>query len=268
MAYPDLTEQSWANLTSLDGRRAVVTGGAAGLGRQIASRLLDAGASVVLGDLDASAAEKTAKELSEGDRRAFGASVDVADAASVEALADTAVAQLGGIDIWVNNAGIYPRGSILDIDDDAWRRVMSINLDGAFYGSRAAARRMVDGGHPGVIINLVSTAAFDASAGANGAHYVASKHAVAGLTKSIAVQLAPQGIRAISVAPTLSRTPGVQVDLDSPVGPMLEAYGDMIPAGRLGVPDDVARVVAFAASDLAAFVSGSTLAADGGDLAR
>lgn len=268
MVYPDLTDHPYDALVSLAGKRAVVTGGAAGLGRQISSRLAEAGAAVLIGDLDGAAAERTAGELSTGGRGVVAAGVDVADAASVEALADRAVTELGGIDVWVNNAGIYPRGSILDISDEDWHLVMRINLDGTFYGSRAAARRMVAAGSPGVIINLVSTGAFNASNGANGAHYIASKHGVAGLTKSIAVQLAGQGIRAVAIAPTLSRTQGVQKDYDAGAGEMLDAYGAGLPAGRLGVPDDVARVVAFAASDLGSFISGSTLAADGGDLAR
>lgn len=268
--YPDFTQHTYAQLVSLEGRRVVVTGAAAGIGRRIAERLVEADASVLIGDLDQAAAEKTAEELNTatGAERAFGGRVDVGDNAAVEALAALAVERLGGIDAWVNNAGVYPRGSILDIEPDTWRKVMSINLDGAYYGARAAARHMVDGGIQGVIVNMVSTSAFDAANGANGAHYVASKHGVAGLTKSISVQLAPHGIRAVAVAPTLSRTPGVQVDLDSEFGSVLEAYGAGLPSERLGLPDDVARVVVFAVSDLGSFVSGSTILADGGDLAR
>jgi NAD(P)-dependent dehydrogenase (short-subunit alcohol dehydrogenase family) len=267
--YPDHSDKPYAQLVSLEGRRVVVTGGAAGLGEQIVRRLVEAGAHVVIGDLDLTAAEALAAELNVGDAKvAMGAYVDVADHTAVESLADLAVERLGGIDAWVNNAGVYPRGSILDIDPDTWRRVMAINLDGTYYGSRAAARRMVDAEVQGVIVNMVSTSAFDAANGANGAHYVASKHGVAGLTKSIAVQLAPQGIRAIAIAPTLSRTPSVQLDYDAGFGDVLDAYGAGLPSGRLGVADDVARVVVFAVSDLASFVSGSTIAADGGDLAR
>jgi NAD(P)-dependent dehydrogenase (short-subunit alcohol dehydrogenase family) len=268
--YSDHSDTPYADLVSLAGRRVVVTGAAAGLGQQIVRRLVEAGARVVIGDLDVSAAEALAAELNAGTDRetAIGAHVDVADHAGVEALADLAVDRFGGIDAWVNNAGVYPRGSVLDIDPDTWRRVMAINLDGTYYGSRAAARRMVDSDIHGVIVNIVSTSAFDAANGANGAHYVASKHGVAGLTKSIAVQLAPQGIRAIAIAPTLSRTPSVQLDYDAGFGDVLDAYGAGLPSGRLGVADDVARVVVFAVSDLASFVSGSTIAADGGDLAR
>jgi len=267
--YPDQSTRSYTQLVSLEGRRVVVTGGAAGLGRQIAARLIEAGARVVIADLDLEAAQQAAEELgSAAPGRAFGAHVDVADYASVDALGDRATDVLGGIDAWVNNAGVYPRGSILDIEPATWRKVMAINLDGAYYGSRVAAQRMVESGVEGVIVNMVSTSAFDAANGANGAHYVASKHGVAGLTKSISVQLAPHGIRAIAVAPTLSRTPSVQADYDAGAGQMLDAYGAGLPSGRLGVPDDVARVVVFAVSDLASFVSGSTLLVDGGDLAR
>lgn len=267
MAYSDFTSRSLADLVSLSGRTAVVTGGAIGIGQAIASRLAEAGATVVIGDLDAAKAVETAAALP-GDGAHLGIALDVMDHGSVTALADEAVTKTGRLDIWVNNAGIYPSNGVLDIGDDEWMRVMDLNVRGTFFGAREAALRMEP--NRGVIINIVSTAAFNASNGANPAHYVASKHAVAGLTKSLAVELGSRGIRAVGIAPTLTETPGVQAkrDVGQEVRDALEQYGRALPLGRLGLPDDLARVVLFAASDLAGFVSGSVIPVDGGDLAR
>lgn len=126
---------------------------------------------------------------------------------------------------------------------------------------------MIAAKRPGVIVNISSTAAFTVGGG-NPAHYVASKHGVAGLTKSLAVELGKHNIRAVSIALTLSETPGVAYKREvENLGDVLDAYGANLPLGRTGRPDDVARAVLFAASDLAAFVTGITLPADGGDLA-
>lgn len=155
--------------------------------------------------------------------------------------------------------------------DEQWRTVLAVNLDGAFTGAREAAKRMVEGGTPGVIVNITSTASFR-SHGAGLAHYVASKHGLHGLTKSLAVELAPYGIRVLAVAPTAVDTPGVEVlragAAAAGVGDIVEQLAATLPLGRIGVADDIARVVLFCASDLAAFMTGSTLVVDAGDLVR
>lgn len=268
MSYIDVSERSLSNLISLRGRTAVVTGGAAGIGRAISKRLAEAGATLVIGDLDEAKAKETAAEFASFGGKHLGASLDVNDHASVSALADLAVSSTGRLDIWVNNAGIYPSRAVLDITDAEWDRVIDLNLRGTFFGAREAALRMQP--NTGVIVNIVSTAAYNASNGANSAHYVASKHAVAGLIKSLAVELGPKGIRAVGVAPTLTETPGVASKRTEgeAVNEALVRYAQALPLGRLGVPDDIARVVLFAASDLGAFVSGSVIPVDGGDLAR
>ena len=148
--------------------------------------------------------------------------------------------EFGAIDIWVNNAGMYPNTPLLEITDEHWDRVVNLNLRGTFIGAREAAKRMVETGTAGVIVNISSTGAFNASSGANSAHYIASKHGVAGLTKSLATELGPHGIRAVAVAPTLSETPGVQANRERGLGDVLDAYGSRLPLGRLGKPDDVA----------------------------
>lgn len=191
MSVPDVSEQRIGELISLAGRGAVVTGGAMGIGYAIARRLVEAGASVLLGDV--ADAEKPARTLSaEAGGTVIGAYLDVTDAAAIASTAERAERDLGSLDIWVNNAGIYPSTPVLEMTDDDWDRVLDVNLRGSFIGAREATRRMADAGRNGVIINIASTAGFQAS-GPGVAHYVSSKHAVVGLTKSLAVELGPAG---------------------------------------------------------------------------
>ncbi|WP_432724176.1 SDR family oxidoreductase [Jeongeupia wiesaeckerbachi] len=176
------------------------------------------------------------------------------------------VAQFGKLDIWINNAGIFPEISTLDITDADYDRLMNLNQRGMFLAARDAAREMVCNPAGGVIINIVSVSALIAAT--NSAHYVAGKHAIAGATKAFARDLAPHGIRVMAVAPTLIRTPGVETGLagSEESRKALEAFIDRIPLGRPGEPDEVARSVFFAASDLSAFMTGSMLLVDGGEL--
>jgi NAD(P)-dependent dehydrogenase (short-subunit alcohol dehydrogenase family) len=265
VAVPDVSDRTLAELTSLRGRRAVVTGGGRGIGAQIVRRLAEAGAAVVAGDLDGDAARAVAQEVTEASGRAIGCALDVSDSASLAAAADLAVAELGGLEIWVNNAGIFPAtGPALDVDDAFVDRMLQVNVRGVYAGAREAARRMSSGG---VIVNLTSTAGFKAGAGISA--YVASKHAVVGITKALALDLGPLGIRVLSVAPTIIDTPGVREQMAplAEAGLDVEARVAANPLGRMGVPDDVARVVLFCCSDLAAFMTGSTVAVDAGSLA-
>lgn len=270
MAIADVGGRSIQDLLSLRGRHAVVTGGARGIGLAIARRFAEAGADVALADLNEEAARGAARELaSTHGKLAIGMGLDVCDGSSVAACAERAVREFGSLDIWVNNAGIYPTAPLLEMADSDWDRVLSINLRGTFIGAREAARRMLASAGGGVIINLASSAGYRA-AGPGVAHYVASKHGVRGLTKSLAVELGPLGIRVLAIAPTLTATPGVDemrsTWLASGLGDALERQAARIPLGRLGVADDVARVALFCASDLSAYMSGSTLLVDGGDL--
>ncbi|GAA0964876.1 hypothetical protein GCM10009555_003030 [Acrocarpospora macrocephala] len=203
---------------------------------------------------------------------AVGARVDVTDSASVAAGADTAVAQLGGVDIWVNNAGIFPSVSLLDMPDEVWEQVFAVNSRGVFLGAREAARRMSATGKGGVIVNIVSTAGFKATAPGLAA-YVGSKHAVRGLTKELALEFAPLGIRVLGVAPTYVPTEGniaaTQTALEAAAAAGVDVtqldvmQQSMI--GRIGTPDDIARVALFAASDLSIIMTDSTLLADAGE---
>jgi NAD(P)-dependent dehydrogenase (short-subunit alcohol dehydrogenase family) len=263
----ELAARPLADLVSLRGRTAVVTGGAAGIGRGIVRRLAEAGAAVVVADIGDTAATVTEAEHSGAGSggRAVGTRLDVTDSAAISATAAFAVDTFGSLDIWVNNAGIYPVVAALDATDEQWDAVLDVNLRGAFIGAREAGRQMVRAGHGGVIVNVVSIAAFRA---AGLMHYVASKHGLNGLTKSLAVELGPHGIRVLSVAPGMIRTPGMvvrtkdirDVDIHAEVAARL-------PLRRIGEPDDIARAVLFCASDLAAFMTGSAVVVDGGDLA-
>lgn len=263
---PDQSDRSLIDLLSLTGRHAVVTGGARGIGAATVRRLAEAGADVVAADLDGDAAEEFAREVAAATgRRVIGARVDVGDTGTLAALADRCVAELGGLDIWVNNAGIYPTtGSVLEATDEFIDTMMQINLRGTFAGAREAATRMTSGG---VIVNLASTAGFRAAPGISA--YVASKHAVVGLTKNLAIELAANDIRVVGIAPGVIDTPGVQEQL----APLKAAGLDVAaaigrsPLGRGGRPDDVARMIVVLSSDLAAWVTGAVLPVDAGSLA-
>jgi NAD(P)-dependent dehydrogenase (short-subunit alcohol dehydrogenase family) len=262
---PDVSDRPLTELVSLAGRRAVVTGAGRGIGAQIVRRLAEAGASVLAGDLDGDAVDALAREATTADGRVVPCRLDVADSTSLAAAADRAVTELGGLEIWVNNAGIFPTtGPALDADDEFVDRMLHVNVRGTYAGAREAARRMANGG---VVVNLTSTAGFKAAPGISA--YVASKHAVVGVTKALALELGPLGIRVLGVAPTIIDTPGVREQMAplTAAGVDVEARAATNPLGRMGVPDDVARVVLFCCTDMAAFMTGSTLAVDAGSLA-
>ena len=258
-----MSDRTIEELISLRGRTSVITGGGRGIGQAIARRFVEAGARVVVADIDRERASDAVDNL-ETDR-ALAAEVDVTDRASVAALADLAVAEAGGIDVWVNNAGIYPDDSLFDIDDDQWDRVLDVNLRGTYLGAREAATRMIARPMGGVIINI-STAPAYVREGAP--HYVASKLGVVALTRRMAAELGTHGIRVLALAPTVILTPGMEEsaaeggwDLDD----LAEQMSRELPLGRAGVPDDVARVALFCASDLASFMTGCEVRVDAGD---
>lgn len=260
----DASGSALAELVSLSGRVAVVTGGARGIGRACCARLAEAGATVLVADADAEAARDAASGIGVG---ALGVEVDVRQAASVRALAEHALDRLGRVDVWVNAAGIYPTSPLLELSEEDWDLVLDVNLRGTFIGAREAARAMIAGGGGGVIVNISSTAAYRADA-PGAAHYVASKFGVRGLTQALAVELGPHRIRVLAVAPTVTLTLGLETQRSSlrAAGFALEELGPRLPLGRVAVPDDVARVVLFCASDLSLLMTGSTLLVDAGEL--
>lgn len=266
----DATEVALADLLSLAGRTAVVTGGAQGLGKGIARRLAEAGANVVIGDRNLAAAQATAADLSDRyGAKVVGAALDVSDEQSVAGCAATCLEQFGAIDIWVNNAGVFPALPISYMTLADWEQVFAVNARGTFLGAQAASRAMAEPG--GVIINVASLAGIKGIAPALSA-YVSSKHAVVGLTRQLAIELAPQRIRVVAIAPSFVVTEG-NLALMQAAPQTAETAAQDIPSmlqsklGRVGVPDDIARVALFAASDMALFMTGTTLVVDAGESA-
>lgn len=264
-AIRDVSDTPLTELLALRGRVAVVTGGARGIGFACCARLAEAGAAVLVADVDEGAAAAAAAWIGPN---AAAARVEVREAESVRDLADRALADLGRLDVWVNCAGVYPVAPLLELSEDEWDRVVEVNLRGTFIGAREAARAMIAAAHGGVVVNIASTAAYRAD-GPGVTHYVSSKFGVRGLTQSLAVELGGHGIRVLAVAPTVTLTPGLEAErapLEA-AGFALDELGPRLPLGRVAVPDDVARVVVFCASDLSLLMTGSTLLVDAGELA-
>lgn len=262
----DHTGRPLAELQSLAGRRAVVTGGAKGIGAASAHRLAEAGADVLIADLDEPTAATLAEELIDRyGHRAASVHLDISDSPTIIAAADYCTDHLGGIDIWVNNAGIYPTtGPAIEATDEFVDRLLEVNVRGTFACAREAARRMQKGG---VIVNVASTTGFRAAPGISA--YVMSKHAVVGLTKSLALEFGPLDIRVVGVAPGPIDTPGVHEQMAPLKAAGLDVAAAMArtPLGRAGQADDIGRIVAFLASDMAAWIHGEIVVADAGSLA-
>jgi 2-deoxy-D-gluconate 3-dehydrogenase len=265
-AVVEPTGQSLKQLLDLSGKTAVVTGGAMGIGFGIARRLGEAGASVSIVDLSPEAAESSAARLSAEGWTAKALRADVCSARDVGEAVRTVVDRDGRLDIWVNNAGIYPVCPILDLPENLWDRVVDVNLKGTFLCSQAAAKEMLEQGHGGVIINIASIDAVHPSLVGLG-HYDASKGGVLMFTKSLALELAPHGIRVMAIAPGAINTEGTRpADGSSVDADAAKAMMGRIPLGRIGEPDDIGRVALFLASDAAAYMTGSMVFVDGGYL--
>jgi NAD(P)-dependent dehydrogenase (short-subunit alcohol dehydrogenase family) len=269
MTPAETSLSSLGQLLQLEHRVAVVTGGGRGIGLSITRRLAQAGATVVVAELDQAAGVAAAKDLVSRDGghvEALGMDVRVPE--SIEALVDQVEQQWGPIGIWVNNAGIYPPKPFLDLTAADWASVIETNLTGVFNCSLAVARRMQDTETAGVIVNIGSAASLR-SVRSELAHYTASKHGVEGLTKSMARELGPFGIRVVGVAPTVIETEGLaeQRRLNPHAEDPYAEVVSRLPLGRAGVPDDVARAVLFCVSDMASFITGCTLPVDGGFMA-
>ncbi|MFC4138447.1 MULTISPECIES: SDR family NAD(P)-dependent oxidoreductase [unclassified Microbacterium] len=267
MPAPDITSLSIAEMLDFRDKVVVITGAAKGIGLACARRFAEAGGTLVLLDIDESGLVTAVQELRDSFDVTVSAQVlDMADADAVKSTIATIVDAYGRIDVWVNNAGIFPIIDTLDLTDDEYDQLHALNQRGMFLAARTVAQQMTRSERPGVIINMVSVSGLIAAT--NAAHYVAAKHAIVGATKAFARDLAPHGIRVLAIAPTLIETPGVQTGLaQSAEGKAaLDAYLTRIPLGRAGAPDEVARVVLFAASGLSGFMTGTTLVVDGGEL--
>ena len=239
-------------------RRALVTGGASGIGLACAQHIRARGGSVALLDRDAEALEKAAAGL-----EASGVLCDVADAEAVpRAVSDAAAALGGSIDVLVNAAGVYRIAPAVDLGVSEWDRVLEVNLRGSFLVAQAVARALIDARRGGSIVNLASTAALRADATEPAAHYNASKAGIVSLTQQLAVEWAPHGIRVNAVCPGVIDTPMLRMTDDREAA---EAYlRSGVPLQRLGAPHEVAACVAFLASDRASYVTGIAVPVDGG----
>ncbi len=209
MAVADFTDRSLTELLSLAGPPAFVMGAGRGIGRAIAVRMAGAGAELVLAGLDAGELRTVATEISSRhERKAWTVATDPAQPAAAAACVSDAIRPAGRLDILVNSAGIFPAQGALDIADENGDRVLAVNLRAAFVAAREFARHLEGRKAPGAIVNIASVSAIK-SAG-NAAHYVASKHGMAGLTKSMAEEFGKSGIRVVALAPTLIETPGIE----------------------------------------------------------
>jgi 3-oxoacyl-[acyl-carrier protein] reductase len=241
----------------LQGQVAVVTGGASGIGLAITTALAREGASVAILDLDLELAREAAARIQKAGGAAGGHRADVADGDTVQSALQEVLKQHGRMDILVNNAVITRDGLLLRMSDEQWEKVVDINLRGAFYCSRAAARSMIRARY-GRIINIASVVGISGNAGQ--ANYVASKAGLIGLTKALAQELAPRGITVNAVAPGFIKT----AMTDALGEETRKALLNKVPLGRLGTPEDVAEVVAFLASARAAYITGQVVVVDGG----
>ena len=233
---------------------AFVTGAGQGMGRAIVRHFAEQGAHVVAADINLEAARQTIEGL--GDN-AMAVDCNVADSDSVATAMAAVYARFGRFDVLVNNAGIGSIDAFADTPDEHWQRVIGVNLTGPFFCSREAVKLMLKAATPGVVINISSTAAIT---GEGPSHYCAAKAGVMGLTRSMARELAGNGIRVNTIVPGPTNTPMMADIPDDWMQSMLKA----IPLGRMGETDEIARVAAFLASDDAAFITGQNLAVNGG----
>ena len=262
-----IEEQSMSELLDLSGKSAVITGGAMGLGYAISRRLGRAGAQVLISDKNLKAVENSARRLTEDGCEIIAMQADVSEEGDVGRIFQYALENLNGVDILVNNAGIYPKSGIIDLDTKEWDHVLNVNLRGTFLCCREAARQMVAQKRGGAIINISSIDALHPSQ-AGLAHYDSSKAGVDGMTRNLALELAPHDIRVVTVNPGAILTDGVKksASLTLDLKDFYEAFEAKIPMGRMGRPDDVARLVLFLASGANTYITGASIIIDGGVL--
>jgi glucose 1-dehydrogenase len=250
-----------ADARLLDGRRAIVTGGDSGIGQAICYELAAHGAAVAINYVgSADEAQRMAGEIASAGATAIAVQMDVASESDVQRAFATTAEAFGGVDLLVNNAGVEHPYELLDMPLDAWQKVIDVNLTGAFLCAREAARTMRDRKSPGTIVNISSV--HEQIAWERFSHYCASKGGMKLFAQSIAKELAPLGIRVVSVAPGAVDTPinkSVLENAEESATVLAE-----VPLGRWGHVGDISRAVAWLASEQAGYVTGATLFVDGG----
>ena len=244
-----------------DGKGVIVTGAGQGIGRAIAERFARDGGSVLIADLNGDAAESVASAVREGGLRAIGHEVDVSDAVAVRGMAEQAIAEFGGIDVLVNNAGILRSTRVVDISPDEWDLVLDVNLKAAFLCSQAVHDSMAARGG-GRIVHMASMAG-RATSTLGGAHYSTAKAGVLGFSRHLAREWAKDGITSNAISPGIVDTPMVRGSTDD--ARMVQVLAS-IPLGRLADPAEIASLVCFLASDEAAYITGANVDIHGGEL--
>lgn len=260
-----------AQTLNLSQKTVIVTGGAVGIGQGIAARMHEAGANVVIADLDETSAVSAAHQLDLlRPNSTLAIATDVSKADNVSRLVQATVEKFGGIDILVNNAGIYPPAPLSTMTEDQFMKVVDVNLRGCFLTIKSVSDQMIKQGRGGKIINITSIDALHPSM-AGLAHYDASKHGLWGFTKNVALELAEHKIWVNAIAPGGITTPGV-ARMQGPAQPgadmqaIQSEFLKKIPMHRMGEPDEIGKAALFLASDLASYMTGSQIVVDGGAL--
>jgi NAD(P)-dependent dehydrogenase (short-subunit alcohol dehydrogenase family) len=243
----------------LVGKVALVTGAQQGIGKAIALAFGREGANVVVNYLDDQAAsEAIVKKIHAAGGRAVAVAGSVAQVGDVRTMVEAGNA-FGGIDILVNNAGIFPRVDFLEMTEAQWDEVLNVNLKGTFFCTQTVIRQLVEQGRSGAVVNLASSAAFRSSP--RGVHYVSSKAGIVGFTRATALELARYRIRVNAIAPGTTDTAQPRYGMSEEE---LQAVGRQVPLGRMAVPDDIASMAVFLASEEASHITGQTMHVNGG----
>lgn len=260
-----------AQLYNLKGKSAIITGGALGIGQAIALRLAEAGARIMICDVNLNAANTTVEQIKTNGGQAMAMLADAASVSDAKRVSEITMTAFGGIDILVNNAGIFPFSPATQTTEELWDKVLGVNLKGAFFYSQAIAQKMIAANHGGKIIMIASIDALHPSG--NLAHYDASKGGMLMLTQSLALEFGRHNINVNAIAPGGIQTPGAQSQAENIIKAtgmnseqMAKGFLARIPLGRMGEPDDIAKAVLFLASPAADYMTGGLLVVDGGYL--